>query len=103
MKSEADIEERKTGGPIHLVYPSRDNRRTMTTRAEVVAFKIVSRLAAIPGLCDRLDGAALDEARLVTAAELEKAFEIGGEAMAAKSAEIQNLSTFSIEQRNPKP
>jgi hypothetical protein len=59
-------------------WPSTDGRKTMTSRAQLIAWRIVLRLAAIPVLSERLDGSVLDQARAVVACELEHAFRAGG-------------------------
>jgi len=62
----------------NLVRASKQDRKPMRSRAEVVAWKISLRLAAIPALTHRLDGGALDEAKKVIQSELEIAFTMGG-------------------------
>jgi hypothetical protein len=59
----------------------------MRNRAEVVAWRCSLRLAAIPQLAERLDGAVLDEARAVIEAELDLAFEMGGQPPEGKEDE----------------
>jgi hypothetical protein len=53
-------------------------RKPMRSRAEILAWRISLRLAAIPALAHRLEGGALDEAKEVIQSELETAFTMGG-------------------------
>jgi len=64
----------------NLVRASKQDRRPLKTRGEVIAFRCSLRVASIPELSGRLNGALLDQIKGIVASEVDMAlgFRMGG-------------------------